>query len=139
MLLVTVDNTAQAQFIPLDTPRFHDLQVVAGDDPMQALGGVLPAIGNEDFYRITFTGTSAGLDLNALQQQLPQFPNLILRDRTTAPVDIWGSADADTFEGMYFKLLKDAMETPDEQIRQTVLLAAKLSRQILDGQEVVLP
>jgi hypothetical protein len=54
-------------------------------------------------------------------------------------VDIWGSADADTFEGMYFKLLKDAMETPDEQIRQTVLLAAKLSRQILDGQEVVLP
>jgi DNA repair exonuclease SbcCD nuclease subunit len=139
VLLVTVDDTAQAQFIPLNTPRFHDLQVVAGDDPMQTLGGVLPAIGNEDFYRITFTGTSAGLDLISLQQQLPQFPNLILRDRTTAPVDIWGSADADTFERMYFKLLKDAMDTPDQQTRETVLLAAKLSRQILDGQEVVLP
>lgn len=139
VLLVTIDDTAQAQFIPLDTPRFHDLQVTAGEDPLQTLRSVLPAVGNEDFYRITFTGTSAGMDVPALQQLLPQFPNLVLRDRTTTPVDIWGSADEDTFEGMYFKLLKDALDTPDQQVRETVLLAARLSRQILDGQEVVLP
>lgn len=139
VLLVTIEKAAQAQFLPLDNPRFHDMEVTCTDDPKQALAGALPAVGNSDFYRITFTGESAGIDTQALLQSLPQFPNLVLRDRTCAPVDIWGSADEDTFEGMYFKLLKDAMDTGDSQTQKNAILAAKLSRQILDGQEVVLP
>ena len=47
--------------------------------------------------------------------------------------------DADTLEGVYFRLLKDAFENADEETGEIIELAARLSRQILDGQEVVLP
>ena len=40
---------------------------------------------------------------------------------------------------MYFRQLRTAMENAEESQKQQFLLAAKLSRQLLDGQEVVLP
>ena len=135
VLIVTVDDTVSARFVPLDTPRFYDMEI-PGEQP---LSSVLPPVGNDDFYRITFTGPSDPLDLPALQAEFARFPNLVLRDRTTPPVDLWGSAGADTFEGMYFGLLKEAMEGAGEEEQATVRLAAKISRQLLDGQEVVLP
>ena len=135
VLIVTIDETAQAQFVPLDTPRFYDMEVAAGTE----LSSVLPPVGNEDFYRITFTGSSAPLDLASIKQNYTRFPNLMLRDRTSPPVDVWGATGDDTLEGMYFKLLHDAMETSDPATQQQIRLAAQISRQILDGQEVVLP
>ena len=133
--IVTLDQEATARFVPLDTPRFYDLDIPAD----QSLSSVLPPVGNQDFYRITFTGPSEPLDLTAMQAAFSHFPNLVLRDRTVPPVDIWGSADADTFEGMYFKLLRDALETSDPESANRIRLAARISRQLLDGQEVVLP
>lgn len=135
VLIVTLDNTATTQFIPLDTPRFYDLELSA-DRP---LSDILPPVGNRNFYRITFTGPSEPLNLDALQEEYARFPNLELRDKTTPPVDVWGSAGEDTFEGLYFKQLRDALETDDEALQRQVRLAAQISRQILDGQEVVLP
>ena len=133
VLIVTVEDTAEAVFVPLDTPRFYDLET----SPSR-LADVLPAVGNDHFYRITLTGESPELDLAAIRAQWEQFPNLELRDRTVPEVDIWGSADADSLEGAYFRILKEAMEGADEQTRQELELAARISRKILDGQEVVL-
>lgn len=135
VLLVTIEETAEAKFLPLDTPRFYDLEATA-DTPLTTL---LPAIGNEDHYRITFTGTSEPLDLEKLKAPFSHFPNLLLRDRTSPVVDVWGSAGDDTLEGMYFKLLHDALEDADTDQQRQLQLAAQISRQILDGQEVVLP
>lgn len=137
VLIVTLDETAEARFVPLGMPRFHDLELPVGDDPARALDMVLPAFGNHDFYRITFTGHSRPLDTDALLR--PEFPNLLLRDRTVPPVDIWGSVGQDTFEGRYFKLLQDKLEGADEDTQRKIFLAAEISRKILDGQEVVLP
>ena len=131
VLLVTLDGTATAEFIPLDTPRFYDLEVPAEN----GLDSVLPPVGNEDFYRITLTGPSDPLDLDKLQQEYSNFPNLVLRDKTTPPLDIWGSENDDTLEGMYFKLLKEQAE----QCNELAALSAKISRTLLNGQEVVLP
>ena len=131
-LIVTLDEEAQVRFVPLDTPRFYDLTV----DAAKGVGSVLPGVANEDFYRVTLTGEAESVDLDALQREFSQFPNLLLRDQTRKPVDIWKSIGEDSFEGMYFGLLKDKLGTAEEQ---TALLAAKLSRQLLDGQEVVLP
>ena len=128
VLLVTLDDSVTTEFIPLDTPRFYDWEVTA----QQGLDSVLPPVGNENFYRITLTGTSEPLDLVLLKQDYDQFPNLLLRDHTVPPVDIWGSAGTDTLEGMYFGLLR-------KENSPQATLAAKISRQILDGQEVVLP
>ena len=137
VLIVTLDESASTRFLPLDTPRFYDLDVEAGEDAKAALAAVLPPVGNGDFYRITFTGTSEPLTLEMLYD--PAFPNLLLRDKTVPPVDIWSGADTDTFEGMYFHRLKEALDSADEDTARQIRLAAQISRKILDGQEVVLP
>ena len=48
------------------------------------------------------------------------------------PLDIWAGAGEDSFEGLYFALLKKKAEAGSE----TALLAAKLSRKILNAEEV---
>jgi hypothetical protein len=64
---------------------------------------------------------------------------LELRDKTVPPIDIWGSVGEDSFEGTYFKLLQDALEGATDTQQETILLAAEISRRLLDGQEVNLP
>ena len=135
VLIVTIDKGADARFVPLNTPRFFDLEV----DVNTSLDTVLPPVGSEDHYRITFVGAGKKPNLDALQQKYSRFPNLVLRDRSTLPVDIWSSAGEDTLEGKYFQLLRSAMDSADEATGKTLRLAAEISRKLLDGQEVVLP
>ena len=137
--IVTLEETAQIAFVPLDTPRFYDLETTPGIDAHAALSAVLPAVADENFYRITFVGEAPQPDLEALRSDYAQVPHLELRDRTVPERDIWGSAGADTLEGAYFRHLKEALDTADEEQREILTLAARISRQILDGQEVRLP
>ena len=139
VLIVTIEDTASARFVPLDTPRFYDLTAEAGDDAVAAIDRLLPAAGDGHYYRITLTGPSEPLDLPALQGRFARFSHLTLRDRTTPPLDIWGSAGDDSFEGTYFGLLRQALEQAAPEDKDTVLLSAKISRQLLEGQEVHLP
>lgn len=134
-LIVSLGEETQLRFVPLGTPQFYDLSV----DVAEGLDSVLPAVANDHFYRVTLTGEAETVDLEGLQAEFAAFPNLTLRDHTRKPVDLWQSLGQDNFEGTYFGLLKDALEDADEQTREKILLAAKLSRQILDGQEVALP
>ena len=134
VLIVTVDESStQARFLPLDTPRFYDWQCTG--DPATALSRLLPAVGSYDFYRITLTGECTPPDLQALQQQFARFPNLTLRDRTVPPLDIWGKVDEDSLDGVYFSLLRKQLDQGTEAAE----LAARISRQILEGLEVELP
>ena len=135
VLIVTLDDGAQTKFVPLDTPGFYDLAVDAGS----GIGSVLPAVPNADFYRITLTGEAEVPDLEALQEEFSRFPNLTLRDHTRRPIDLWQKAGEDSFEGMYFGLLRDALDGAAEEEKEKILLAAGVSRQLLDGQEVELP
>ncbi len=132
--IVTLEETASIRFYPLDTPRFYDLQAEPKD-----LDSVLPPVASKDYYRITLTGSCETPDLDALKAEYARFPNLVLRDKTTRPVDIWGSLGEDSFEGTYFGILKQALETANEEEKQEILLAAELSRRLLEGQEVALP
>ena len=135
VLLVTLGDSVQLRSIPLDTPRFYDLEVEAA----KGIASVLPAVAGEDFYRITLTGEAESVDLETLRSEFAAFPNLVLRDHTRKPVDLWENAGDDNFEGMYFGLLKDALAEAEGELQEQILLAAKLSRQILAGQEVELP
>ena len=85
------------------------------------------------------TGEAEAPDLEALAKAFAQFPNLELRDRTVPQRDIWGSAAEDTLEGVYFAILKKELDTADDEQREILTLAARISRQLLDGQEVRLP
>ena len=49
------------------------------------------------------------------------------------PVDPWLSVGEDSFEGTYFSLLQKNLETQDLAQQRVTQLAAKISRQLLDG------
>lgn len=132
--LVTLDNGVNAEFLALDTVRFYDLETEVCDTPENAVRSILPPAGSNDFYRITLTGEAEPFDVTALQ--FPQFPHLELRDRTSAPVDLWGCVEEDSMQGVFFRMLQEQLGQEDPE---TVELAAKISRKILDGREVTLP
>jgi DNA repair exonuclease SbcCD nuclease subunit len=133
------DRETVLQFVPVDGPRFYDLEIQAGEDPAQALDKTLPAEGSADFYRIHLTGECQGPDLAALRKQFSRFPNLTLLNETVPVTPLWERAGEDTLEGVCFRLLKDAMTTATREEREELELAAKLCRSILRGQEVILP
>jgi len=139
VLIVTIDESSDAQFHSLATPRFYDWEAPVTTTAEEALAQLLPPVGNDHFYRITFTGECEKPDVEALTEQFSRFPNLVLRDKTVPPVDIWRSLGEDSFEGTYFAILQQALESADDADKEKLLLAAKISRQLLDGREVVLP
>ena len=105
---------------------------------MAQLPSVLPAVGNDDFYRITLVGECEKPDLQALTAEYSRFPNLELRDRTQPLVDVWASMGEDSLEGSFFRMLHEERNGDEEKVR-IVILAAKIARKILDGGEVELP
>ena len=133
-LVVTLGEETQAEFVPVPGLRFYDLKVRPGE----RIASKLPALASEDFYRVTLVGQTEPPDLEGLRRQFPQFPNLILRDRTKPAVDLWANAGEDSLQGAFFGILRDACHGQDEDTVQTLELAAKISRQILLGQEVEL-
>lgn len=139
VIIARLDDGIQASFVPLDTPRFFDEELDVGDNAMDALTSLLPAMDSSDFYRVTLTGYSAPLELDKLADAFPHIPNLQLRDNTLPELDLWSCVGEDTLEGMYFSLLKESDQSSSETLSHRARLAARISRQILDGQEVKLP
>lgn len=139
VIIAKLENGVQASFVPLDTPRFYDEEVDVGENAEDALASLLPAMDSSDFYRITLTGYSAGVDLKKLAAAFPHVPNLQLRDETLPELDLWSNVGEDTLEGVYFSLLQKNAEADSDTLSRRAKLAARISRQILDGQEVKLP
>ena len=134
--IVTLDQDVKVQTVSLHLPRFYDLEAEVRGDAVEAVEGALPAVPGEDFYRITLTGNGP-VDLEALQTTFSEFPNLLLRDKTDPPLEIWPEEDADSLEGIYFGMLRRSMDESPENARQ-IQLAAEISRKILAGREVKL-
>ena len=131
--IVTLEDTAELRSVSLDTIRFFEETLDIGTDAAAALERLLPGAGNENFYRITLTGAGA-VDAEQLKRQFGAFPNLELRDLTEEPVDLWADAGEDTLRGVYFRLLQEiSREDPN------AVLAAEISRKLLEGREVRLP
>ncbi len=139
VILVSLEDSTSAEFVPLDTPRFLDLTAEVLTDPADTLASVLPAAGNKNFYRITLTGECDELDTARLAAQFSRFPYLEIRNHTVPTTDLWSCIGDDSLEGVYFRMLHDAMECQDPETRNALKLAAKISRKLLDGQEVTLP
>lgn len=132
--IVDTDNLSAPRFVKLGLPAFFDLTAKVED-----LSALLPPVQAEDYYRVTLTGHSEKPDLEGLKAEFAHIPNLILRDNTQPPLDIWKDAGADSFAGQYFALLKEQADSPDPETAKIYTLAAQISRQILDGEEVCLP
>ena len=139
ILLVELGETVETEFVPLRLPCFYDLQTDAGKDPAAAVARLLPPAGSNDYYRITLTGYADQVDIVQLCVKFGNYPHLQLRDKTVPVTDLWGTAGEDSLEGLYFGMLRSVADGQDETARRQALLAAQISRQILDGQEVKLP
>ena len=132
--IVTVEETAKVKGVLLDTPRFYEKTVEIGENPQEDLEKVLPAAPSRDFYRVTLTGAGKpDFDRKAFDY----LPNLTFRDQTRPPVDLWEDAGQDSLRGRYFDLLRQAAR--NGETREAAVLAAKISRRILEGREVKLP
>lgn len=78
--------------------------------------------------------------LDRLQNALSgRFFHLQLRDRTVPPRDLWEGAGEDSLEGRYFQILQQAAQNATGPEAEALCLAARISRRILEGQEVTLP
>lgn len=136
-VLITLDEEPLLQGVSFPGPRFHDLELELENNPLEALKEVLPAAHTDDFYRITLKGTGTP-DLEELKASFPGVPHLKLRDRTVPPMDLWTGAGEDTLEGTFFGLLRSAAMEAEGRDREQILLAAQISRRILEGREVKL-
>lgn len=130
--LVNLSEKTTLEFLSLDMPRFYDRELEVSGSGVAELEAVLP-VASLDFYRMTLTG-QAQVDPEELKQHFAEIPNLFLRDRTEAPVDIWAEVGEDNLRGVYFRILQDLAETEPE-----ARLTAELSWKILSGREVKLP
>ena len=139
VLMVELAETTETEFVPLGLPCFYDLQTDAGADPAAAVARLLPPAGSNDYYRITLTGYAGKIDIAQLCGKFSNYPHLQLRDKTVPEADLWGTVGEDSLEGLYFGLLRGTMDGQSGDARRRALLAAQISRQILDGQEVKLP
>lgn len=139
VIIARLEQGVQASFVPLDTPRFYDEEVDVGENAADTLATLLPAVDSSDFYRITLTGYSTGLDIPKLTAEFLHIPNLQLRDETLPELDLWSNVGEDTLEGVFFGMLKNSSESESEILSRRARLAARIARQILDGQEVKLP
>ena len=126
--IVTLEERAEIQPVSLELPCFYRLE---GDK--EDLEALLPAADNDHFYQITLTGTQDS-DLSDFREKLSRFPHLELSDKREAPVDLWADCEEDTLRGAYFRRLREiSSEEPN------ALLAAEISRRLLEGREVRLP
>jgi DNA repair exonuclease SbcCD nuclease subunit len=132
--IVELDERAEITFLPLDTPRFYELEV---DTDSQVLEDVLPAADNDHFYRVTLTG-SGEAPLWQLKERYYGMPNLEFIDRREEKADLWERIEEDTLEGAYFRLLREKMEMAEEAEAAKIRLAAEISHRILEGKEVAL-
>ncbi len=136
--VTTLGDGHDTRFVPLNTLRFHELEIDTTPNATEALERVLPGFGNKDFYRITLTGSSEGT-ITEIYDYFQHIPNLELRDQRREKRDLWERASGDSLQGTYFSLLKEAYEAASGEAREHIRLAAEISQDLLDGREVVLP
>lgn len=132
--IVELGERTSIRFVPLDTPRFYDLEV---DLDTQKLEHILPPAENFHFYRVRLAG-SGGESADALRAQFSWLPNLELIDHRTKGSDPWERTGEDSLEGIYFRLLRQKLECAEPAETERIRLAAEISRKILDKREVAL-
>ena len=131
--IVELKDRPDFRFVPLDTPRFYDLEA----DSLQTLEEQLPPVESQHFYRAVLTGSWEGA-VWELKKRFGYLPNLEITDRREKQMPLWDRAGEDTLEGTYFRLLQQLRQDASPELDACIQLAAEISAKILEGKEVVL-
>lgn len=138
ILIVDLEQTATAAFVPLSLPRFFDLTAQVSRDALAALEAILPPGESPDLFRVTLKGCGS-VDLEQLQNRFFHLGYLELRDETEEETDPFDLTGEDSLRGTYFRLLREKLEKADGEQAEIIRLAASLSARLLEGKEVCLP
>lgn len=134
------EEKAVPVFYPLHLGSYEELNVEVGENPIQSVLEALPADAKDNVYRIRLRGQCENPNLSALSKELEnRVFHFELLDETELPWDLWKTAGEDSLEGIFFRMLQESAQEAGEGEREIFTLAAKLSRRILEGQEVELP
>lgn len=136
VLLVTLGEDAGVRPVSLGLPGFFSQKVPIGDDPIRAAEALLPPGGQDSFYRLTLTGRG-NVDMDALKRHFSRYPRLEFLDRTAPAPDLAALSGTETLSGVLFGKLLALSREPE--MKETALLAAQITADILDGREVELP
>lgn len=136
VLLVTLGEDAGVRPVSLGLPGFFSQKVPIGDDPIRAAEALLPPGGQDSFYRLTLTGRG-NVDMDALKRHFSRYPRLEFLDRTAPVPDLAALSGTETLSGVLFGKLLALSREPE--MKETALLAAQITADILDGREVELP
>lgn len=137
VLKVSLDAQVRLTPIALGLPRFFS-ESVSLEEGMSQLDRLLPSVKSQDFYRITLTGAGE-VDIPALYEKYGALAHVEFRNRVRPRQDLWACAGQDSFQGVFFDLLKQELAQAGPEDGERIRLAAELSRKILDGEEVELP
>lgn len=137
--IAELEDSLSLRFLPLEVPRFFEYTVDALNDPVGAVESVLPPAGSRDHFRVHLTGEVREGGMEALRGRFADYPNLTVLDETVPLGNIWDDIGDDSLTGLFFRILHDIAETADPATADTLELAARIGRKILDGREVELP
>ena len=136
VLLVTLGEDAGVRPVSLGLPGFFSQKVPIGDDPIRTAEALLPPGGQDSFYRLTLTGRG-NVAMDALKRHFSRYPRLEFLDRTAPVPDLAALSGTETLSGVLFGKLLALSREPE--MKETALLAAQITADILDGREVELP
>ncbi len=143
VLCLTLDgNVCRGELVPLSRRRYEELTVdlTGREDPLAAVGDILPPDTENDVYRITFTGERGDepLNLAALEGALaPRFYGLTLRDRTRVRREVWVRREEDSLTGLFLRSMAARCQADPEN--ETLQLAVRFGLAALERGEDVAP
>lgn len=114
--------------------REETIDIEAHPDVISAL----PAPSPLEHLRLTLVGECEAPDVDAIYEQLsPQYLELIINDRTTAPRDLWQGIEEDTLRGVFLKKMKGMLAAcEDEAEKEKILLAVKFGIDAIENRDV---
>ena len=130
-------DRVSCRFLPLGHTRYESLSIEAGSDPLESILSALPDDTQNHIYRISLTGESEGIDLDALHQALDgRFYALQLRDLTVPPLELWTRSGENTLEGLSLHTLRQALDRcENDDQRRAIELAARRIAEVCEGRE----
>lgn len=128
----------ESRLVNLWGGSYEDVTVNCDGDVESRILETVPGDRTRCICRVTLAGDEPEPSAEYLQKTLsPHFFHLELRDRRRRRTP--QRAEDDTLEGTFFRLLRESMAGAGPEEQEILQLAARISRDILEGREVELP
>ncbi len=129
----------EPEFIPIESRRYEIIEVEVGEDPVGAILDALPPDPKEHFFRVILKGACDTIDLPGIREAVEDRCFYVeLVDKTFRKGVQWEGIEEDTLRGEIMKELKFRYDKALPAEQGTILAAAEILRDLMDGRDVSL-